>query len=512
MNIRMNTARTLSALFTLAIIALFAPALRAQVSVAPLTLPRTQFLSGTGIPLSNGCVNFFATGTSTPQAIYADSNGVFQLANPLPLDAAGMADVWMTNTGYDIVANAGVVNTACSVLLGAQLWIVKNKNPFSVINFGSNFIVASGTSDPSGSAGMLAYRTDLGKFRGFGTIWDSFIEETIAATLTNKTLDISANTLKAATNTAGNYPRNNGSQYVDSNLNLSDAVTNYTNSGTTPTVNGIAKLTGAGLATSATITDTFGFVGICHGTSCATGGGTSAIQSSGIGVCTFDGATTANDYVQNSTTAVANCHDTGVAPPAKPPAGQVVGQVLSTNAGNGNYSMLIYPPGITLSINGAAVGCTNFTPVTGTNNNALQNLLSCTIPANVLVQGSMLRVDLIGVNTTASAMTITMATNLGGGTICSTISGTTGVATNQPFHVVASFAVLTAGAGGTGNWACEYFSGASGGGVAGTNGVVGVPTISINTTIANTLLIQEQMSVANAGNSVTGQLLKAVIY
>src|SRR5260221_11761450 len=167
MNIRMNTARTLSALFTLAIIALFAPALRAQVSVAPLTLPRTQFLSGTGIPLSNGCVNFFATGTSTPQAIYADSNGVFQLANPLPLDAAGMADVWMTNTGYDIVANAGVVNTACSVLLGAQLWIVKNKNPFSVINFGSNFIVASRTSDPSGSAGMLAFRTHPGKFRRF---------------------------------------------------------------------------------------------------------------------------------------------------------------------------------------------------------------------------------------------------------------------------------------------------------------------------------------------------------
>jgi hypothetical protein len=57
---------------------------------------------------------------------------------------------------------------------------------------------------------------------------------------------------------------------------------------------------------------------------------------------------------------------------------------------------------------------------------------------------------------------------------------------------------------------CEYFSSASGGGVSGPNGVVGAPTIYVNTTISNTLQVNVQMSVANAGDSVTEQNLKAI--
>jgi len=41
-------------------------------------------------------------------------------------------------------------------------------------------------------------------------------------TLTNKTFDISLNTLKTATNTAGHYPRNNGTQYVDNTIQSAD--------------------------------------------------------------------------------------------------------------------------------------------------------------------------------------------------------------------------------------------------------------------------------------------------
>lgn len=40
--------------------------------------------------------------------------------------------------------------------------------------------------------------------------------------LTNKTLDVSANTLKTSTNTAGHYPRNNGTQYVDNTIQAAD--------------------------------------------------------------------------------------------------------------------------------------------------------------------------------------------------------------------------------------------------------------------------------------------------
>ena len=160
----------------------------AQVAVAPLELVRQQFLSSTGIPLANGCLTLNATGTSNPQAIYVDSSGTFQAPNPYQLDAAGESNIWLSNTGYDLTLYAGVPNTSCSVSLGAQVWQQRNINPFAIINGGSNYIVASGTVDPSGVAGELAYRSDIPCFRGFTTIWDCFVTLTATQTLTNKTL------------------------------------------------------------------------------------------------------------------------------------------------------------------------------------------------------------------------------------------------------------------------------------------------------------------------------------
>lgn len=385
------------------------------VAVAPLQLPRSQFLSATGIPLASGCVNFFATGTSTPQAIYADSGGVNQLANPLTLDAAGEASVWLSNTGYDIVANTGVVGTACSVSLGAQLWREVNKNPFAIINSGSNYIVASGTSDPSGSVGMLGYRSDIPCFRGFSTIWDCFVTQNGIQALTNKTL-------------------------------------------TSPTINTPA-------ITSPTITTP-----VLNGASTGTG-----VQG------------TDSKLLTASTVA-------GTAVP------------LCTDAQGGATTVGCSAP------QGAAAGCTSIGPVTITNNNALQNLLSCSIPLNTLSAGSVLAVDVTGIESTAANQTITISTSLGGGTVCSSVSGGAVAGNNQPWNFVAKFSVLTAGAGGTANWSCEYFGSPSGGGVQGPNGVVGTPTISVNTTVSNTLLITVQMSVANAGNITTAQLLKSVIF
>lgn len=161
--------------------------------------------------------------------------------------------------------------------------------------------------------------------------------------------------------------------------------------------------------------------------------------------------------------------------------------------------------------NGAVAGCTSIGPGTLVNNNALQTLMSCGISANALSAGSLLAVDMTGIESTAAGQSIAFTVSLGGGTACSNFAPTFGVANNQPLYFWAKFAVLTAGAGGTGNWTCG-FSSTGNSLTTGANGVVGAPTISINTTVGNTLLVQVQMSVANAGNSVTGQLLKAVIY
>jgi len=157
----------------------------------------------------------------------------------------------------------------------------------------------------------------------------------------------------------------------------------------------------------------------------------------------------------------------------------------------------------------ATLGCTAFVPVTITNNNTQQNLQSCTIAANTLAQGSLLNVDVTGLESTASGQNIVIGVSLGGGTAC-TATIAAGVANNQPFNFVGKFFVLTSGAGGTANWSCEVFG--PGAAVFGNGGVVGAPTIPINTTIGNTLQITVQMSVLNAGNSTTEQGLKAVVF
>jgi len=306
-------------------------------------MTRMQLFNATGQPLAAGCVNFFAAGTSTPQAIYADSAGLFQLPNPLTLDAAGSADVWVTNNAYRIVTNTGTPGQLCSVSLGTQLNVTDNKNIYAIINQGGNFVVANAASDPSGVPGELGYRTDIPCLRIFTSIWDCVVTQVGTQTLTNKTIDISLNTLENSTNTAGHYERNNGTQYVDSTLVASDAQSTYINEGVTGTfVNRLAQLVGVGAVNFPGTTITSGVIGICV-SGCGTTGN-SQIASSGLLSCQFDGATTANDYVQISSTSAGFCHDSGIASPNFPANGnQVLGRVIETHIGSGLYQMIFGP-------------------------------------------------------------------------------------------------------------------------------------------------------------------------
>lgn len=53
-------------------------------------------------------------------------------------------------------------------------------------------------------------------------ISDTFVFRTTVDTLTNKTIDASANTIKWSSNTAGHYLRNNGTNYVDNTIQSAD--------------------------------------------------------------------------------------------------------------------------------------------------------------------------------------------------------------------------------------------------------------------------------------------------
>lgn len=60
-----------------------------------LGAPYNQFLDDDGNPLTGGFVYTYAAGTDTPKDSYTDYTGSTPASNPVELDAAGRADIWI---------------------------------------------------------------------------------------------------------------------------------------------------------------------------------------------------------------------------------------------------------------------------------------------------------------------------------------------------------------------------------------------------------------------------------
>jgi hypothetical protein len=136
--------------------------------------------------------------------------------------------------------------------------------------------------------------------------------------------------------------------------------------------------------------------------------------------CVFDGATTAGDYVQISSTTAGNCHDTGSA--SYPASGQLIGRVLSTNGAAGTYTIDLFPPEIKAASGGGG-GLSSLNALTGSVSLAPGTYTTVT-PA-----GQNITVDL---NTT-TAMT-KVADQANGAKVCidSSGSGTVYACTTNP--------------------------------------------------------------------------------
>jgi hypothetical protein len=319
----------------------------AQVAVSLAPVARQQFFNSTGTPLAGGCVSFFAAGTTTQQAAYSDITGLYQLQNPLTLDNSGMATIYLANQSYKIQVNAAPGSGSCaSNNLGAQQWVQDNVSSYQVISSISNLIFAGVTVDPSGSAGEIGYRSDIPCFRVFTTLWDCVATLNGVQTIANKTLTAPIiNNASGATLISPSIAGLTIGGVAVATGNPTNFV-NFTNGAAGTTLNSLAKLVvnGSGVnAVNTVTTDTGGVVGITIG-----GGGTSGIaiiQRTGQVLCTFDGSTTADDYVQISTTVAGDCHDGGVA--TYPTTGnQVIGRALTTNTGVGSYLIDLFPPEI----------------------------------------------------------------------------------------------------------------------------------------------------------------------
>lgn len=145
-------------------------------------------------------------------------------------------------------------------------------------------------------------------------------------------------------------------------------ITNASSTGTV--LNKLVKLTGApSTAVRAATTDTTGIIGICL-SNCGTSG-SALIGYTNTLACVFDGATTAGDYVQISSSTAGDCHDGGAAYPTS--GGDILGRVMSTNSGGGTYQMVwgsldvaskanpipvnLPTPGTTCTFSGASTFC-----------------------------------------------------------------------------------------------------------------------------------------------------------
>lgn len=302
---------------------------QAQVPVALSPVDRQQFFSQAGAPLASGCIFTYITGTSTPLATYTDGTGTAQNTNPIILDAGGFANIWLSNSSYRFsIYSAGGVNCASGIFQRT----VDNVSAYAAINTPQNLFLLGASSDPGGSAGELAYRTDIPCFRGFTTLWDCFVTLTGVQTLTNKTFANPAFTgtetgIVAASPTLNN-PNINGTVITGPPATYL-VMANNTTTGTT--LNKLAKIDPSGLAgfaLIAAITDTGGITGIVVAGAGITGNAT--IQQNGSVSCAFDNATTPGNYVQISSSIAGDCHDSGLSYPA---TGQVIGRSLGTGTG-----------------------------------------------------------------------------------------------------------------------------------------------------------------------------------
>lgn len=77
--------------------------------MARVILPwiRAQFFDDDGAPLAGGYVAFYEAGTTNYQDVYESYGATEAQSNPVALDSAGTASIWIDGT-YDIAVYDGV--------------------------------------------------------------------------------------------------------------------------------------------------------------------------------------------------------------------------------------------------------------------------------------------------------------------------------------------------------------------------------------------------------------------
>jgi len=245
----------------------------------------------------------------------------------------------VTSVGLSMPAEFSVANSP----IGSSGTLAVSK-----ANQNANLIYAGPSS---GSAAAPAFRslvaadlpspsaTTLGGIESYSAVAHQWINS-ISATGAPSSTQPSATDLANGTSGSGSVVLSSAPTLTNPSLGASSSaitisIVNAATTGTT--TNLLAKLTGApSTAVTAATTDASGIIGIV-----VSGAGTSGsaqIAREGTASCVFDGATTAGDYVQISSTVAGDCHDAGA---SLPTGGQILGRVLGTNAAAGTYAITL---------------------------------------------------------------------------------------------------------------------------------------------------------------------------
>ena len=116
---------------------------------------KQQFIDQNGAPYAGGKLFSYAAGTSTPQATFADATGLTPNANPVVLDSAGRANVWLGagSQSYKFVLEDSLGNVIFTV---DQVVIQSGGNSSAAPN---PFTIADNQSSYQNITGMLVDHT-----------------------------------------------------------------------------------------------------------------------------------------------------------------------------------------------------------------------------------------------------------------------------------------------------------------------------------------------------------------
>lgn len=158
--------------------------------------PKLQFFGTDGLPLVGGKLYTYAAGTTTPLATYTDHTASSQNTNPIILNSAGQANVWLVDT----TTYKYVLTDADDVLLFTVDYVsvpltttsfaapppigndVPNEGTFTNLNVvdlmtleGTGAAIlnvgTTGERPVSAEAGMVRYNSTTTKFEGYNGAW-----------------------------------------------------------------------------------------------------------------------------------------------------------------------------------------------------------------------------------------------------------------------------------------------------------------------------------------------------